>query len=279
MKRGRLLSYVSEGLAALALAGTIFASTGCTTLHSYTPQQTLEQKVTKKHKIGNLAVLLIDMQAPFLKSILTEEQTKEIPYQIGVLDYCKQKNIPVFVLEYEGYGPTIEVLKEKVDSLEKKVYVTKSCDDGFTGTDLAEQLRKHNIDTLLLMGINATACVISTAEGALDAGFKIMTSKDLIADPSYFHSDEGVRWYSTYGVYSNSYKDVLDMISKGEVEYQPLPENNQSRLPSFVFPEELKKRDWKNPDNHQLYLQGAQRDQIEDLLNYLTGNDYQPVLK
>ncbi len=250
----KILSNISKGFIALALAGTIFTSTGCVTFYSY-KSETLEQKVTKKQqileykvvkkgKIGNLAVLLIDMQECFLKNIDYEERMREIPYQIEVLDYCKEKSVPVFVLEYKNKGPTTKVLKEKVDSLEKKVYVTKSYDDGFTCTDLAEQLKVYNINTLLLMGVNATACVVATAYGALNAGFNIMTSKDLIADQSGLGSEEGVRWYSTYGVHRDSYKDILDMISKGEVEITP-PETNE---PYIVFPEEPKKRNWKNPE-------------------------------
>ncbi len=246
MKKSKLLSYVSKGLATLALAGTIFTSAGCVTFYSHKSetleqkvtkkQQVLEQRIIKKGKIGNLAVLLIDMQDYFLEDISSEEKAREIPYQLDVLDYCKEKSIPVFVLEYKDSGPTIKVLKDKVDSLEKKTYITKSHDNGFIGTNLAEQLKEYSIDTLLLMGVNATACVVDTAYGALKEGFNIMTSKELIADPPYFRSlDEGVRWYSVYGVHMDSYKDILDTISKGEVEIITSPEDNLQDY-SIKFP-------------------------------------------
>ncbi len=212
MKRSKLLTYVSEGLAALALAGTIFASTGHATFQR--PQQTLEQRVTEEKRIGNLAVLVIDMQEWFLQGIEYEEQHKEIPYQVEVLEYCKNNNIPVFVIEYKDCGPTVKIIKDKVDSLEKKTYITKPYDDGFIKTDLAEQLRKNKIDTVLLMGINASACVLNTAAGAVIAGFKVMTSKDLISDPKSYDSNESIGWYETNSIYRDDYKDLLDLISK-----------------------------------------------------------------
>ncbi|MDP2906411.1 MAG: isochorismatase family cysteine hydrolase [Nanoarchaeota archaeon] len=212
MKRSKLLTYVSEGLAALALAGTIFASTGHATFQR--PQQTLEQRITKEKRIGNLAVLVIDMQEWFLGSIEYEEKHKEIPYQLEVLEYCKTNDIPVFVLEYKDCGPTVKILKDKVDSLEKKTYITKDYDDGFVKTDLAKQLRKNRIDTVLLMGINASACVLNTAAGAVMAGFNVMTSDDLIADPKSYNSNESIGWYEDNGIYRDDYKDLLDLISK-----------------------------------------------------------------
>jgi len=212
MKKSKLLTYVSEGLAALALAGTVFASPVDTTFQK--PQQTLEEKVVKKQSIGNLAVLLIDMQEWFLLGIEYEEKHREIPYQLEVLDYCKKNDIPVFVLEYKDCGPTVKILKDKVDSLEKKTYIIKNHDDGFIDTDLAKELRRKNIDTVLLMGINASACVLSTASGAIIAGFKIMTSDDLIADPKSYGENESINWYEQNGIYREDYKDLLDLISK-----------------------------------------------------------------
>ena len=212
IKRSKLLTYVSESLAALAMAGTIFTSTGHATFQR--PQQTLEQRITEEKRIGNLAVLVIDMQEWFLQSIEYEEQHKEIPYQLEVLEYCKNNDIPVFVLEYKDCGSTVKILKDKVDSLEKKTYVTKNYDDGFIKTDLAEQLRKNKIDTVLLMGINASACVLSTAAGAVMSGFNVMTSKDLISDPKSYDRNESIRWYETTGIYRDDYKDLLDLISK-----------------------------------------------------------------
>lgn len=210
ISKKRILSSFSRGLAALALAGTIFTSTGYATIHE---QKTLEQRIVEEKEVGHLAVLVIDMQEWFLTAIEYDEKLKEIPYQLEVLEYCKENNIPVFVLEYKNCGQTIKLLKDKIDGLKDKTYVTKPYDDGFAQTDLAELLRKSSIDTVLLMGINASACVLSTAAGAVMSGFKVMTSKDLISDPRCYERDESVSWYKENGIYRDNYKDLLDLIS------------------------------------------------------------------
>jgi len=154
------------------------------------------------------------MQDYFIKELSEEEKKREIPYQLDVLDYCKTNNIPVFVLEYSGCGETTNVLKEKVDSLPIKEYVAKTYDNGFIETSLEYKLKERSIEAVILMGVNASACVRLTAEGALNAGFKIMTSKDLIADCDWHvsgeyiikpdgsrgTSDESVPWYKEHGI-------------------------------------------------------------------------------
>lgn len=246
----KLPSKIVTGLAALVLAGTFFTSTAYSTIHHYPAQQRTSQieKVSSK----KLAVLLIDMHDSFLKEVAEEEKEKEIPYQLDVLDYCKDNNIPVIVLEYELYGETIRVLKKKVDSLPVKEYITKSYDDGFfklkpnikpfqsygrptklhdddfLKTELEDKLRAYGVDSILLMGINASGCVLKTAESAVKLGFKIITSKDLIADPDWHvsgpllvtkegkkgTSDNSAPWYKEHGIYRDNYKELFELIRK-----------------------------------------------------------------
>ncbi len=220
---------ITGGLVALVLAGTLFTSTACCTIHynfHFVQQQAVEQIESVSSK--NLAVLLIDMQDYFLKEVSEEEKKSEIPYQLEVLNYCKNNNIPVFVLEYLQCGETTRILKEKVDSLPVKEYVTKGYNDGFLKTDLEAKLRSYGIESMLLMGVNASGCVRDTAEGAIRAGFKIMTSKDLIADPEWYvteefiikkngthgKSDNSAQWYKEHGIYRDDYKELLRLIKK-----------------------------------------------------------------
>lgn len=219
----KLTSYIGKGLATSFLVGTLFTGTAQNSFgQTLYPQA--EQKISKQTINNKLAVLLIDMQEIFLKDIFDEERKREIPYQIEVLDYCKANDIPVFVLEYEREGSTIPVLKDKIDSLNKKSYIIKSHSNGFEGTDLEKQLKFENAENLLLMGINASACVLETAEGALERGYNLMTSKDLIADSFGECYDpesdvlESRYWYKKNSIYRDNYKDLLQIISEGTIE-------------------------------------------------------------
>lgn len=191
-----------KNLLPFCLAGTLLAGTSCADFYAEKP----------KIKARSLAVLVIDMQDPFLKEVDEKELKAELPYQAEVLNYCKGNNIPVFVIEYKDCGQTTGYLKEKIDSLPKKIYVTKSSRDAFEGTDLEKKLKETKAETVILMGVYASACVQDTAEGALKSGFKIATSKDLIADCKW--SKEDVKWYKKKGVYKDDYKELLSLIEK-----------------------------------------------------------------
>jgi len=209
---------LSKGLAAIVAAAAMLGSASCYTdyfVRKEDSSQHASQKVNET-KRSKLAVLLIDMQDSFLGGIRPEEREREIPYQLEVLEHCRQNGVPVIVLEYEKHGPTTKALKDKVESLKVKDYIVKSQNDGFVDTCLEEKLKGYGAETVLLMGVNASACVISTAEGALNAGFKIMASKDLMADDCYwFLPGEMADWYKEMGIYRDSYKDILELL-KGQ---------------------------------------------------------------
>lgn len=194
---------LSKSLVSICLASTLLVGTGCAKFYSENP----------KIKANSLAVLVIDMQDFWLSDIDEKELAIELPYQAEVLDYCKDNNIPVFVIEYKNCGPTTKYLKEKIDQLPKKYYLTKNTQSAFESTDLEQKLKTSRVETLILMGVYSSACVKGTAKGALNSGFQIATSKELIADEKY-HGDGAIEWYERKGIYKNSYKDLLSLIEK-----------------------------------------------------------------
>lgn len=226
--RNKVTKYISIGLTTACLTGALIIGNIPPSLGQIVQQ---EQKTNQAQTIDNkVAVLLIDMQEIYLTNVSDEEKKREIPYQLEVLDYCKKNNLPVFVLEFAGFGDTIPILKDKIDSSDKKSYIIKTCRNGFHETSLDEQLKSENIKHLLLMGLYASACVRSTAENALDRGYNILTSKDLIADENSDSYDpestvlESRWWYKEKGIYRESYKDLLKIISEGTIE-ENLPQN------------------------------------------------------
>ena len=73
----------------------------------------------------DLGVLLIDMQPIFLQSIADKDVIKMVTHQYSVLNYCREYDIPVFVLEYYDSGNTIGTLSNHIDKLRRKERITK----------------------------------------------------------------------------------------------------------------------------------------------------------
>ena len=194
---------LSKSLTSICLAGTLLAGNSCA-------------KSYESHKIkaNSLAVLVIDMQDYWLGDIDKEELETELPYQAEVLEYCKNNNIPVFVVEFTNCGHTTDYLKKKIERLPIRDYVVKNKTNAFEGTELEKRLKEKNVETLILMGVYASACVKETAKGAINAGFKIATSKELIADDRHHNKGDTIEWYKEKGVYKDSYKEILSLIEK-----------------------------------------------------------------
>ena len=161
---------------------------------------------------NDLAVLLIDMQEPFLEMVNQTEFNEELAYQQAVLDYCKDNNVPVIVVNFRDQGPLIPELKYKVDQLKFKDEVIKPSVSGFHDTDLNIKLIGMGIKRVLLMGVYASACVRGTAEDAVERNYQIMASTQLMADHETFGNNESIEWYKRHGIYADNYKDLLRLI-------------------------------------------------------------------
>jgi nicotinamidase-related amidase len=169
----------------------------------------------KTGSLKSLAVLLIDMQEGFINS---PEKLKIIPHQIEVLRFCKNYDIPVIIFEYSSWGPTIDILMGEVYQLQPKnvFLLEKYFDDAFSQPKLNVLLEGLKVTTLLLMGVNASYCVFSTARTAIKNKYKIVTSGDLIAGFKDLDQEKSkdVIWYQQNGVYLQDYETVIEKLKE-----------------------------------------------------------------
>ena len=144
--------------------------------------------------------VLIDMQEKFLEYLKPSGARRLITSQKTVLDYCRRRNLPVAVLRYDLCGKTIAELSREIKQLKRTEQITKTCDSGFTGTDLDALLRSWGTIETYLMGVNANFCVESTGKDAKDLGYQIITADCLIANYDSCKEKKD-RWFKRKGIY------------------------------------------------------------------------------
>ncbi len=137
-----------------------------------------------KHNLKNLAVIIVDMQDFFLKNFNTDIKRKLISNQIEIIDFCVKNKVPFIITEYKCRGifrgKTINKIQSKLKEV-KTQKIIKLHNSGFTKTNLDQILNDLKIKKLLIIGINANACVQDTTIGARHRGYKIFVSKGVMA--------------------------------------------------------------------------------------------------
>lgn len=170
----------------------------------------LETAVQENSQAGH-ALIVVDMQQYFLDIVRGQELQEEIPYQIEVIQAAQRNNVPVFVLEFEGAGSTITELMDVVDDNGYELII-KSHADGFRETSLDSMLRAHNVDSVILAGVYADACVQATANGALERGYSIITSPEIIEGVMGFDISKTDEWYKKHGAWFESHDGLVEYI-------------------------------------------------------------------
>lgn len=147
-------------------------------------------KATLANDHKGLAVVLIDMQDGFYErggTTNTVGLSNLVKHQSRLLRWAVQNKIPVLVFEYEGYGKTDPRLMNILKDHEHAV-VQKYLDGGFYSRSkpvAMKVLSKWKVDTLIVAGVNGPWCVKATIEGALESGFDVITTNQVIGDINF----------------------------------------------------------------------------------------------
>jgi nicotinamidase-related amidase len=75
-------------------------------------------------------------------------------------------------------------IDERIAPQDGDIIVRKTRVGAFSTTDLHEQLRAANVDTLLLAGLSTSGVVLSTVRDGADRDYRIIVLADACADPT-----------------------------------------------------------------------------------------------
>ncbi|MFY9710025.1 MAG: cysteine hydrolase, partial [Candidatus Cybelea sp.] len=80
-------------------------------------------------------------------------------------------------------GPESQI-DERVAPRDGDIVVRKRRVGAFSTTDLSEQLRRRDVETLILAGISTSGVVLSTLRDAADRDYRLFAVADACADPN-----------------------------------------------------------------------------------------------
>jgi nicotinamidase-related amidase len=132
---------------------------------------------------GKTVILIEDYQNRQLSGFTDEYRGELLKRANTVLDKARGAGIPVFYVEVRRgeRTPESEIHSAILPKPGEPVF-TKSRVGPFSTTNLDEELRKKGIETLVVMGIATSGCVLSTVRWAADIGYKQVVVSDCCAD-------------------------------------------------------------------------------------------------
>jgi nicotinamidase-related amidase len=130
-------------------------------------------------------VLIMDFQQRIVQNVASEPDSV-VGNAAQVLQAARQAGVPVIYVVHRGgafadYAPDVEI-HEGVTPEEGETVITKVRPGPFSTTALDVSLREMGRDTLIVMGVATSGCVLSAVRWATDINYKFVVVADACSD-------------------------------------------------------------------------------------------------
>ena len=132
---------------------------------------------------GKTAVIIMDYQRRQL-SLFPESFQKEIIARANrVLDRVRKERLPLIHVEVVRGERTPETeIHPDIRPKPGEILLTKTRTGPFSTTKIDEILKKWGVDTLILLGIRTSGCILTAVRWAYDIDYKLVVLSDCCAD-------------------------------------------------------------------------------------------------
>ena len=132
------------------------------------------------------AILIMDFQQRMINNNASEPEDV-IKKAAQVLERARGAGIPIIYVIHRGgalveYAPDVE-LHEGILPKEGEPVLTKVRPGPFSTTKLDVTLRELGRDTIVIMGVSTSGCVLSCTRWAVDVNYKFIVVSDGCSDP------------------------------------------------------------------------------------------------
>lgn len=126
--------------------------------------------------------IVVDMQKDFLKDFEFPVRERMITEQLKTIGILTGYNVPFLVLEYKNNGETDDRILDAISCSISLEPIIKEKPNGFENKHLDEILKRLDTRKIILMGINASACVMETAKGAKKRKYQVISANTTMGD-------------------------------------------------------------------------------------------------
>lgn len=132
------------------------------------------------------AVVIMDFQQRIVNNFASDPESV-VRNAARVLEGARTAGIPVLHVVHRGgpfaeYAPDVEIHTGVVPAEGERV-ITKTRPGPFSTTSLDVDLREAGRDTLILLGVATSGCVLSCVRWAFDVNYNLIIVSDACSDP------------------------------------------------------------------------------------------------
>ncbi len=157
------------------------------------------------------ALLIIDVQEKIIGVMRKPERL--VSNLLKLVQGIKIMNIPILFTEQypKGLGPTIPELKEKLEKSDAVQKMSFSC---FGAEDLFSELRKKDIEQIIVCGIESHVCVQQTVLDLLANGFQVDVAADAVSSRKKFDYEIALQRMRSHGAEITTTESILFELLK-----------------------------------------------------------------
>jgi nicotinamidase-related amidase len=122
---------------------------------------------------------------------------------------------------YDGFLPVqkgsagAEIMPEFLG--EGDLVIEKNKDSGFYETDLHERLQEHDVDTLVVTGMQTQICVQTTAADAFFRGYNVWVPSDCVVSARPVDTERALSWLDGYCATVATSDEIVTTLRAGDV--------------------------------------------------------------
>ena len=135
--------------------------------------------------LAKTAILIMDFQNDIVSGV-AEDSPAVVSNAARVLEGARGRGVPIIHVMHRGGrftepSPGAEI-HPRVQPAAGEAVISKTKAGPFSTTGLDVSLREMGVDTLALMGVSTSGCVLSASRWAGDLGYRVVVITDACAD-------------------------------------------------------------------------------------------------
>lgn len=166
---------------------------------------------------SSIAVLIVDMINDYISpggKLFSEGTRGVIPHVESLIEFAREGNVPIYFVNSSLVSENQPMARKWGNHAEKGTWGAQIIDeltvpeyativekpgyDGFYGTDLDQQLRSENIDTVIIAGVDTHVCVLQTAAGGFNHGYTVLGIPECITTKDDMKHSFGVEYLESH---------------------------------------------------------------------------------